>query len=151
MLTFLTTMHVLVAVILILIVLVQSSRGTGVAAAFGGGMGGGATAFGPRGTATVLSKATTVLAILFMLTSISLSVLSNRARGGGESILGGQQETQQTVPAPAGGGIELEGLPAGMGVQTEITPVSPPASNPNEAQTGSPAQTETTPPEVPSQ
>ena len=150
MLTLLTTLHVLIAVILILIVLVQSARGTDVAAAFGGGMGG-STAFGPRGTATVLSKATTVLAILFMLTSISLSVLSNRAKGGGESILGGQQETQQTVPAPAGGGIELEGLPAGMGVQTEITPVSPPASNPNEAQTGSPAQTGTTPTEAPSQ
>ncbi len=149
MLTLLTTIHVLIAVTLILIVLVQSARGTDVAAAFGGM--GSQAAFGPRGTATVLSKATTVLAILFMLTSISLSVLSNRARGGGESILGGQQETQQTAPAPAGGGIELEGLPAGMGVQTEITPVSPPAPNPNEAQTGSPAQTETTPPEAPSQ
>ena len=149
MLTFLTTIHVLVAVILILIVLVQSARGTDVAAAFGGM--GSQAAFGPRGTATLLSKATTVLAILFMMTSISLSVLSNRARGGGESILGEQQETQQTIPAPAGGGIEIEGLPAGVGVQTEITPVSPPASNPNEAQTDSPAQTGTTPPEDPSQ
>ncbi len=149
MLTFLTTSHVLIAVILILIVLVQSARGTDVAAAFGGM--GSQAAFGPRGTATVLSKATTALAILFMLTSISLSVLSNRTRGGGESILGEQQETQQTAPAPAAGGIEVEGLPAGMEVQTEITPVSPPASNPNEAQTDSPAQTETTPPEAPSQ
>ena len=149
MLTFLTTIHVLVAVILILIVLVQSARGTDVAAAFGGM--GSQAAFGPRGTATLLSKATTVLAILFMMTSISLSVLSNRARGGGESILGGQPETQETAPAPAEGGIEVEGLPPGVGVQTEITPVSPPASNPNEAQTDSPAQTETTPPEAPSQ
>ncbi len=147
--TFLTTMHVMVAVILILIVLVQSARGTGVAAAFGGM--GSQAAFGPRGTATMLSKATTVLAILFMLTSISLSVLSNRARGGGESILGGKQETQQTAPAPAGGPVTVEGLPPGMGVRTEITPVSPPASNANEAQTDSPAQTETTPPEAPSQ
>ena len=56
MLTFLTTIHVLVAVILILIVLVQSARGTDVAASFGG-MGGSQAAFGPRGTATVLSKA----------------------------------------------------------------------------------------------
>ncbi len=150
MLTFLTTIHVLIAVTLILIVLVQSARGTDVAASFGG-MGGSQAAFGPRGTTTVLSKATTVLAILFMLTSISLSVLSNRATGGGESILGEQQETQQTIPAPAGGGIEVEGLPAGVDVRTEITPASPPASNANEAQTDSPAQTETTPPEAPSQ
>ena len=112
---------------------------------------GGATAFGPRGTATVLSKATTVLAILFMLSSISLSVLANRARGGGESILGEQQETQEAAPAPAGGPVTVEGLPPGIGVQTEIVPTPPPAPNLNEAQTDSPAQTETTPPEAPSQ
>ena len=82
MLTLLTTIHVLIAVTLILIVLVQSARGTDVAAAFGGM--GSQAAFGPRGTTTLLSKATTVLAILFMISSISLSVLANRA-GGGES------------------------------------------------------------------
>ncbi len=141
MLTFLTTIHVLVAVTLVLIVLVQSARGTDVAAAFGGM--GSQSAFGPRGTATVLSKATTVLAILFMMTSISLSVLSNRARGGGESILSGQPEAQQTAPAPAAGGIEVEGLPPGM--EIEIT-TSPPEGQPNPE-----AQTETTPPETPSQ
>ncbi len=147
MLTLLTTIHVLVAVVLILIVLVQSARGADVAAAFGGM--GSQAAFGPRGTATLLSKSTTVLAILFMLTSMSLSVLSNRARGGGESILGNQQETQEAAPAtaPAPIGIGVEGLPAGVGVQTEIIP----APNPNEAQTDSPARTETTPPEAPSQ
>ena len=141
MLTFLTTIHVLVALILVLIVLVQSARGTDVAAAFGGM--GSQSAFGPRGTATVLSKATTVLAILFMMTSISLSVLSNRARGGGESVLSGQPETQQTAPAPAAGGIEVEGLPPGM--EIEITP------SPSEGQPNPEAQTETTPPEAPSQ
>ena len=146
MLTLLTTIHVLIAVTLVLIVLVQSARGTDVAAAFGGM--GSQAAFGPRGTATLLSKTTTVLAILFMISSISLSVLSNRARGGGESILGDQPETQgvqeaapETAPTPIG--IETEGLPPGM--EIEITP-SPPEGQPNPE-----AQTETTPPESPSQ
>ena len=141
MLTLLTTIHVLIAVTLILIVLVQSARGTDVAAAFGGM--GSQAAFGPRGTTTLLSKATTVLAILFMISSISLSVLANRAGGGGESVLGEQMETQEAAPAtaPTPLGIETEGLPPGMGI--EITP-SPPEGQPNPE-----AQTETAPPGTP--
>ena len=149
MLTLLTTIHVLVAVILILIVLVQSARGTDVAAAFGGM--GSQAAFGPRGTATLLSKATTVLAILFMISSISLSVLSNRARGGGESVLGDQPVTQEAAPAtaPTPIGIETEGL--SPGVTVNITPSAAPSSTPDGEQPDTPAQTETTPPETPSQ
>ncbi len=140
MLTLLTTIHMLIALTLILIVLVQSARGTDVAAAFGGM--GSQAAFGPRGTATLLSKATTVLAILFMISSISLSVLANRA-GEGESVLGEQIETQEAAPAtaPTPLGIETEGLPSGMGI--EITP------SPTEGQPNPEAQTETAPPGTP--
>lgn len=116
MVALLTTVHVLVAVILILIILVQSARGTDVAAAFGGM--GSQAAFGPRGTATFLSKATTVLAILFMLTSLSLAILANRVRGGGGSVLGQQEPTTQPQPAtPA----PVEGQPEPQ-VQTETIP-----------------------------
>jgi preprotein translocase subunit SecG len=46
------------------------------------------TAFGPRGAATVLSKATTIAAVLFMLTSISLGIVKSRQQGGvGESVI----------------------------------------------------------------
>src|SRR3970282_583699 len=96
----LTAFHVLVAVILILIVLVQSARGTDLAGAFGGM--GSQTAFGPRGTATFWWKATLVLAGIFMVSSLALTILANRSRGGGESVLSGQETTapqsQTSVP-----------------------------------------------------
>ena len=65
-----TAVHVIVCLILILVVLLQSGKAADLAGAFGGM--GSQTVFGPRGTATVLSKATTVAAALFMVTSLSL-------------------------------------------------------------------------------
>jgi preprotein translocase subunit SecG len=66
--------HVLVCLILTLVVLLQSGKGADLAGAFGGG--GTQTAFGSRGPASFLSKATTIAAVVFMLTSIALSGLS---------------------------------------------------------------------------
>src|ERR1700746_3709204 len=71
-----TVIHVLTCVFLIIVVLLQSGRGADVAAAFGGM--GSQTAFGPRGSATVLTRATTWSAIIFMITSITLSVAASR-------------------------------------------------------------------------
>src|SRR4029077_3206924 len=85
---FLTAIHVLVALVLILVVLLQSARGTDLAGAFGGM--GSQTAFGPRGTTTFLSKTTAGLAAVFMVTSLSLAVLSNRTRRSG-SVLSGEK------------------------------------------------------------
>ena len=62
----LTTIHVVVCFFLVVIVLLQSGRAADLAGAFGGM--GSQTAFGPRGAATILSKATTVAAVLFMIT-----------------------------------------------------------------------------------
>jgi len=67
--------HVLFAMALIVAVLLQSSKGEGLAGAFGGGGGLTGAVFGGRGAATFLSKATTVLAVGFMVTSSSLLVL----------------------------------------------------------------------------
>jgi preprotein translocase subunit SecG len=72
-----TFIHVLVCFFLIVVVLLQSGKSGDIAAAFGGQ--GSQTAFGPRGAATALSKATTWSAIIFMLTSITLSILASRA------------------------------------------------------------------------
>ena len=74
----LTTLHVLVCVILIIVVLLQHGKSADIAATFGGV--GSQTAFGPRGTATVLSRVTTWCAVIFMLTSISLTLLATRNR-----------------------------------------------------------------------
>src|SRR5215470_515796 len=100
----LTVIHVLICAFLIIVVLLQSGRGADVAAAFGGM--GSQTAFGPRGSATVLTRATTWLAILFMITSITLSIFASR-RIRGSSVLGNikpsqtkSQPTPQQAPKP---------------------------------------------------
>ena len=65
--------HVLACLFLIGVVLLQQGKGQDLASAFGGG--GTQTAFGPRGSATVLSRATTILAGVFMVTSLALSLI----------------------------------------------------------------------------
>jgi preprotein translocase subunit SecG len=65
--------HVLSCLFLIGVVLLQQGKSQDLASAFGGG--GTQTAFGPRGSANVLSRATTVLAGMFMVTSLSLSIM----------------------------------------------------------------------------
>jgi preprotein translocase subunit SecG len=79
--------HVVVCLFLIIVVLLQSGKAADLAGAFGGM--GSQTAFGPRGSATLLSKATTLSAILFMLTSLSLSIVASRNSGLGTSVLEG--------------------------------------------------------------
>ena len=82
---FLTVVHVVVAFFLVIVVLLQSGKAADLAGAFGGM--GSQTAFGPRGAATVLSKATTIAAVLFILTSISLGIVKSRSQGVGESVI----------------------------------------------------------------
>ena len=67
------TLHIVACLFLIGVVLLQQGKGQDLASAFGGG--GTQTAFGPRGSANVLSRATTILAGLFMISSLGLSLL----------------------------------------------------------------------------
>lgn len=83
-------LHVIACLFLIGVVLLQQGKGQDLASAFGGG--GTQTAFGPRGSANVLSRATTILAGLFMVTSLALTVL----KPGGGSVL---DRVQAPVPA----------------------------------------------------
>src|SRR5207245_5375189 len=83
--TLLTILHYLVCLFLIVVVLLQSGKAADLAGAFGGM--GSQTAFGPRGSATLLSKATTGSAILFMVSSLSLSIMATRQAGVGNNIL----------------------------------------------------------------
>ena len=96
-----TIIHVVVCFFLIVVVLLQSGKSGDIAAAFGGQ--GSQTAFGPRGAATVLSKATTWSAIIFMVTSITLSVFAARRSGSTGSVLQGvkppQSNSQPAAPA----------------------------------------------------
>lgn len=94
-----TTVHVLVCFFIIIVVLLQSGKSGDISAAFGGQ--GSQTAFGPRGAASALSRATTWSAIAFMITSITLSVYAAR-RGGPTSVLQGlKSKPVKTQPAPA--------------------------------------------------
>ncbi len=91
----LVTLHVLICALLIMVVLLQSGEAADLAGAFGGA--GSQTAFGPRGAATFLSKATTWCAIMFMLTSMALTVhINTTASVSGRSVL--QQFSKPAKP-----------------------------------------------------
>jgi len=75
MIALLLVIHIIVCLFLIFIILIQSSKGAELGAAFGGSS---QTLFGSRGAATFFSKLTTIAAIVFMLTSLSLAVVSTR-------------------------------------------------------------------------
>jgi preprotein translocase subunit SecG len=96
----LTTLHVIVCLFLIIVVLLQSGKAADLAGAFGGM--GSQTAFGPRGSATLLSKATTISAVLFMLTSISLSIVATRGSGASSMPDLKRRPVQNSAPATPG-------------------------------------------------
>jgi preprotein translocase subunit SecG len=88
-------LHVIVCLILIFAVLLQSGKAADLAGAFGGG--GSQTAFGARGQATLLSKLTTASAVIFMLTSLGLWIVSGREAS---SVVGGEKApAAATIPA----------------------------------------------------
>lgn len=104
-------LHILVCFFLVIVVLLQSGKAADLAGAFGGM--GSQTAFGPRGSATLLSKATTISFVIFIMTSMSLSILATRGAGLGTSVL--EENTKpvpvQTVPAPAAPATKTVPLP----------------------------------------
>ncbi|MEE9552821.1 MAG: preprotein translocase subunit SecG [candidate division Zixibacteria bacterium] len=100
----LLVIHVLFSLALIIAVLLQSSKGEGLAGAFGGGGGLTGAVFGGRGAATFLSKATTILAVGFMVTSSSLLILLGVGSGGtvkSDVIEDLQQGGEDLFPPPA--------------------------------------------------
>ncbi|HXB62808.1 MAG TPA: preprotein translocase subunit SecG [Acidobacteriaceae bacterium] len=95
-LVLLVVLHVIVCLFLIAVVLLQQGKSADLAGAFGGQ--GSQTAFGPRGAANLLTKLTTWSAVLFMFTSIGLTVMMSR-RAGDHSVLSGASTTQSSTPA----------------------------------------------------
>src|SRR3974390_3264970 len=91
------TVHILVCFFIIIVVLLQSGKSGDISAAFGGQ--GSQTAFGPRGAASALSKATTWSAVAFMITSIPLSIYASKRSGATNSVLQGMKTTPITAPA----------------------------------------------------
>jgi preprotein translocase subunit SecG len=93
----LTGFFVINCMVLIVVVLLQSGKAADLAGAFGGA--GSQTAFGPRGAANVLSKATTWCAIMFMVCALALVLRTDKAVEQGGSVL--QKVSQPAKPAPA--------------------------------------------------
>jgi len=92
-------LHIVACLFLIGVVLLQQGKGQDLASAFGGG--GSQTAFGPRGSANVLTRATTILAGVFMVTSLSLSVVKPRQRSVLDAIVPATAPSAQATVAPA--------------------------------------------------
>lgn len=150
MMILLTIIHVLVCVFLVIVVLLQSGKAADLAGAFGGM--GSQTAFGPRGAATVLSKATTIAAGLFMLTSLTLAIMATNNAGTGSSVLERNKPVTKTTPgttpsspataaqpaAPPAGAQPIPGMPAG-------TPAAPAAGQPSVTLDYGNGQTKTVP------
>jgi preprotein translocase subunit SecG len=90
-------LHVIVSLFLIGVVLLQQGRSADLAGAFGGQ--GSQTAFGPRAAANVLTRLTTWSAIIFMCTSITLTILYQRSTTGSKSVL---EKSSQSAPAKSG-------------------------------------------------
>lgn len=117
-------LHVIACLFLIGVVLLQQGKSQDLASAFGGG--GTQTAFGPRGSANVLSRATTVLAGVFMLTSLGLSVLHPQA----SSVLDRVETPASTAsPAASAAPVAPPAAPAGTTTAPATSPeAAPPAA-----------------------
>src|SRR5438874_13418136 len=96
MITLITIVHVFVCLFLVIVVLLQSGQSGDIAAAFGGS--GSETAFGPRGAATILTKATAWCAVIFMVTSITFYVIVSRKKVW-RSVLSGVGSSQPKAQA----------------------------------------------------
>ena len=94
--TFILIIHVIVCLTLIIAILLQSGKSADLAGAFGGM--GSQSVFGPRGAATILAKVATVCAILFMITSMGLWILS--ARGDRSVVSGEEAPIEQKAAVP---------------------------------------------------
>jgi len=113
--------HVIVCLALVLVVLLQTGKRADLAGAFGGG--GSQTAFGARGAATFLSKMTTAAAVMFMISSLTLAIMSSNSGDPNQTVL---DEVEQTGDAPEPAPQELPLLPSETPtapVETDESPV----------------------------
>lgn len=96
--TIVLAIHIVICILLILAVLVQSGKGSSLGSAFGGGT---SDVFGPGAPVNIMNKVTTVIAILFMVTSLTLAVMSTNKTT--DSVINSvvPQTTEQKAPSQA--------------------------------------------------
>jgi preprotein translocase subunit SecG len=117
----LAILHILVAFIMVGVILLQSGKGAEIGAAFGGSS---QTVFGSRGAGTFLSKMTAVAATIFMLTSLSLAILSKRLNN--SSTIG----LDKPLSSPSAPAASPPGVPAPVQPMTDQHPHDPNAPAP---------------------
>ena len=119
--TAILVIHLIVCLFLIFVILIQSSKGAEMGAAFGGSN---QTLFGSRGAATVMNKVTTITAILFMLTSLTLAIFTGKQG----SVMSSAPVTKSTkqVPDASAGPIQEQPAAPGQG-EVQETPDPAPA------------------------
>ena len=119
----LVTLHVVICALLIGVIMLQSGEAADLAGAFGGA--GSQTAFGPRGAATFLSKATTWCAIMFMLTSMALTMHQNSTLAStGSSVLQQFSKTSKSAPAAPASSAPAS-APVAPAAPAPATPAAP--------------------------
>ena len=104
--------HIIVCVALIMIVLLQTGKGANMGAAFGGSS---QTVFGSGGAATFLTKLTTIVAVIFMVTSLLLAFLHGPRTS--TSVVGNTSEPMPKQSAPAQAPAKAPALPPAAPVQ----------------------------------
>lgn len=124
-------LHLIACFFLIAVVLLQQGKGQDLASAFGGG--GTQAAFGPRGSATLLSRVTTGLAAVFMITSISLAVLKQKQ----SSVL--DQIPAAATPTPGAVPTDVLGVPVAPASSSPAAPAGSPVSEAPAAAPAAPA------------
>jgi preprotein translocase subunit SecG len=121
MVTILTVLHIMVCIFLVSIVLLQHGKGADIGATFGGG---GESLFGTEGPAPLMNKITTIVAVVFMFTSISLAYFSSHSTS--TSVMGGY-----SAPAP----VEQQAAPVAEPLPEKIPmPAAPSHDEPAPAQ-----------------
>ena len=124
--TALTILHIIVAFIMVGVILLQSGKGAEIGAAFGGSS---QTVFGARGASTMLSRVTAITATIFMVTSLTLAIMSKQRNYA--STLGLDKPTPaQTAPAAAPAAPEPAKDEHGAHDQNTPAPASPAPTKP---------------------
>ena len=137
-------LHIIVCVALMVSILLQSGKGGGLAGAFGAGSS--QTLFGGRGAASFLSRTTTVLAVIFFVTSLTLGLQASRTAGGGRGSLIQEEARTRSQRQPA----QTEGTSPPSGATTAppavpgATPAPPPVASPAGGQPAAQPATGTT-------
>lgn len=97
-------LHIIVCLFLIVVVLIQGGKGAELGSAFGSGAS--QTLFGPRGAATVLTKLTTIMAVVFMLTSLALTLISVKGKSVVKTPPPPVKEEKAPIPSTEGAGVK---------------------------------------------